>query len=275
MKKLLVFALSFAFVAHSYATDNLTEQISLATEMETTSLSVANEDTYDEGLFKHLGVGVRASTMGLGLEVSTTLSKNFKLRGGYNFASYSHDFSISMDDDNLRQAVGYDPDYKTTGKLQFSSGHLLLDIHPMRYGVFHFTAGVFIGGNKIKANGRLVDPTTGAESELLPGEDWPQLALEKHLIDINGGKIDAAFHLGDAAIKPYFGIGIGRSLPKSRLGFMFELGALYQGDYVIKQNGKEVNLTNTINESFEDIGDYTKWLKWWPVLNFQLTYRIF
>ena len=241
------------------------------------------QDSYDERPFKHLGVGLKASTLGPGIELSTTLSKNFKLRAGLNIAKYSHSYDIEMEDDMLNMALGYDPDYDMKAKLDFAHGHLLFDIHPMRYGVFHFTAGVFFGNSKIKASGLLVNPETGQKATLRPefveqygGWEAITLELDKHGISIDDARIDAELELGNT-IKPYFGIGIGRSLPKKRLGFMFEIGALYQGDYKLKQNGRKVeNFEDLSRDSFgEDISDFTDWLKWWPMINFQLTYRIF
>ncbi len=150
----------------------------------------------------------------------------------------------------------------------------------MNYGIFHFTAGMFIGKNQIKAKGYLQNPNTGqklTDQDLLDAGwpyGWPTLELDKHGITIDDGEINGTLQLGNV-FKPYFGIGLGRSLPKSRIGFMFELGAIYQGDYIIKQGGKKVNLLDQANESFADISDYTKYFRWWPMLNFQLTYRIF
>lgn len=64
--------------------------------------------------------------------------------------------------------------------------------------------------------------------------------MDGHAVEIKDGEMNGSFEMG-GAFKPYFGIGIGRSLPKKRLGFMFELGVLYQGDYKLKQFGKEVS----------------------------------
>lgn len=264
MKKIFLLLLSFvlAFSATAQNEQNSSKQ----------------QEESDNAPFKHLGIGLRVSTLGAGLEVSTNLNKNFKLRGGLSILPYSKDFTFNMDDSKLYEALGgYNPDYKMEGKLNFTNGHLLVDIHPMRYGIFHFTAGLFIGKNKIDASGYLQNSVTGkriTSEDLAPGYAWPKLEIEGHQVVIDNGAIDATFELGQT-LKPYFGIGIGRSLPKSRLGFMFELGAIYQGDYKIKQAGQEVNITQQVHDSFQDIGDYTKYLKWWPMLNFQLTYRIF
>lgn len=227
--------------------------------------------------FKDLGVGLRVSTLGVGVEATTTLSNYFKLRGGFDLATYSRNFTIGITDDNLSTLLGYEPDYKMKAKLNFFSGHVLVDIHPLRSGIFHFTTGFYIGNNKLKANGRLVDPSTGEDSQLPPGHSWDEIELEldKHGISIDEGHINGSIELGNV-IKPYFGIGLGRSVPKSRLGFMFELGVLYQGDWKIKQNGKKVESLEVGDNSFGDgVEDARKWLRWWPMVGFQLTYRIF
>lgn len=224
---------------------------------------------------KNIGIGVRASTLGVGVEATTAINKTFRVRSGLNAMPYNHDFTIDIDDQNVRDAIGYDPEYKLRGKVSFVNGHVLFDINPFGDSLFHVTAGVFLGENKLKADGRLVDPRTGQDAVLLPGEDWPNIYFDDYEIDIKNGRITADLTVGENFVKPYLGIGIGRSLPKKRVGFMFELGAMYHGGYTIKQNGKEVPTSSVGIESFEDAEDITKYLKWWPMVNMQLTYRLF
>ncbi len=50
---------------------------------------------------------------------------------------------------------------------------------------------------------------------------------------------------------------------------------IYQGKYSLKQDGKKVTVVDDAAENFEDIDTYTNLLKWWPMMNFQLSYRIF
>ena len=45
-----------------------------------------------------IGVGVKAGTLGLGVEVSTSLLPNTRLRGGFNYLSYSFDSTIASID---------------------------------------------------------------------------------------------------------------------------------------------------------------------------------
>lgn len=230
--------------------------------------------------FSHLGVAVGTSTLGLGIEAATPIHKNFTLRGGINFMGYtSGSFTIDLDDDDrgsLKKAYGYVPEYEVKGKLSFVNGNVLVDWHPMRNGIFHFTTGFYIGSNKIKADGYLANPQTGERATLLAGQTPPTIQFEDYELKVKeDASMNADLTLGKA-IKPYFGLGLGKSITKSRVGFKFELGALYQGKYSLKQNGEKLEINdNSQNSSMSDVDKYTKWLKWWPMLNFQLTYRIF
>ncbi|MEN9918592.1 MAG: hypothetical protein RL662_1028 [Bacteroidota bacterium] len=233
---------------------------------------------FSRGFFDRISFGIGASTMGPGIEVMTTLSQNLNLRLGYNFLEYkSPKFTVGIDDENIKGAVdgNFSPDYTGDGKFKLNHGHVLFDIHPMSFGIFHLTAGVFMGKNEVKVKGRLANPDTGGGVQLADNvTSWPQLGFHDYNLNIrNDGTLDADLKLGNF-VKPYVGIGLGKSIPKSRLGFKFELGALYNGDYKLSQNGEVLASANQVSESFKDVDEYTKYFKWWPVINFQLIYRL-
>jgi len=214
--------------------------------------------------------------MGVGLEAATPINDYFKLRAGIDYMGFkSSTFDISLDDPNdvLYTAFGEVPDYKMKGELSFINGHALVDFHPVKKGIFHLTAGFFIGKNQLKAKGFLAGED-GNPVQLRPGLEWPSIEFDGHKLELTDANLDATLQLGKV-IKPYFGFGLGRAISKSRVSFKFEMGVIYQGDYSIKQNGKKVDIVKTATENFEDIDTYTRLLKWWPMLNFQLTYRIF
>ncbi|MDR1883670.1 MAG: hypothetical protein LBR26_12940 [Prevotella sp.] len=230
----------------------------------------------NKAFLSHLSVAVRASTMGVGLQVATPINDYLKLRAGIDFAGYKTSaFNIDLSDPDgvFNTSFGYVPQYRMDGELNFTNGNILVDFHPTK-GIFHFTAGVFIGTNQLKARGFLVD-SKGDRVKLKEGvTKWPEIDFEGYQLILDNANLDATLQLGKT-IKPYFGLGLGRSIANKRVAFKFELGMIYQGDYSIKQNGKEVKIVENVSENFEDIGDYTKWLKWWPMLNFQLSYKIF
>ncbi|MDU1892219.1 MAG: hypothetical protein E6767_16165 [Dysgonomonas sp.] len=244
---------------------------------ETTEATVQELEYYQGGPLSHLNVAVRLSTMGFGIEAATPLNSYLKLRAGINYMGYkSSDFDISLDDPSgmLEEAIGYVPDYNMKGELNFTNGHVLVDFHPVKKGIFHLTAGAYIGKNQLKAKGYLVDGDGNRATLIDPTEKWPNIDFDGHQLDINNGDLNATLQLGQV-IKPYFGFGLGRAISKSRVSFKFEMGAIYQGKYTLKQNGKKVETISNAVENFEDIDKITNILKWWPMLNFQLTYRIF
>ena len=74
------------------------------------------------------------------------------------------------------------------------------------------------------------------------------------------------------SIRPYFGLGVGRAVPKHRVGFRFELGAMYIG----KPDVDSPNIDGTLNS--EDLDGFNKTLskcRFYPQLSFKLTYRLF
>lgn len=226
--------------------------------------------------FSRWGLSLRLNTYGIGLQAATSLNKNLVLRAGIDL------FPVRIGYQNLdlvdeleavSYAFGYVPGYRAKGKLEFINGHLLLDFHPVKTGIFHITAGVHIGSSKATLNGFLSDPDDNP-AVLLPGYIWPTLEFGGQKVYLEGGKLNLDLKMGNT-IKPYLGIGLGRAIPNKRFGFKFDIGIMYQGNYTMKQNGIEFDLSDVVVADVRDIDDYTRWLKWWPMLNFQLTYRIF
>jgi hypothetical protein len=240
----------------------------------TCSLPVVGQDNAP---FSHLNVALRASTVGGGLEFATPLGKLFDARAGFDYLTgnvpYSN-FSLNDDNGNMYDAFGYVPDLRMKEKLNMVHGHLLADFHPVAKGIFHITAGVFIGTSNLNADGFLAN-SNNDPAELKGGYEWPKVIVDGREIDFDGGKSTADIYLGNA-VKPYLGLGLGNAVTRGRVGFKFELGLLYQGDYSLKQGGQDID---TINEKgindMKDADRYTKLLRWWPMLNLQLTYRIF
>ncbi|MCC9042389.1 hypothetical protein LNQ81_06735 [Myroides sp. M-43] len=231
---------------------------------------------YDGVFLSHLNVAAGVSTLGFTIEAATPLSERLKLRAGidvFNFNTKQYDFDIDDTEGTLHEAFGFTPTYESKGSLNAVHGHALVDFYPFKGGILHLTAGAYIGSNKLKAKGILTDGN-GTLVELKPGYEWPTIDFDGKELDINHGRLDAELTLGQT-IKPYIGIGLGRAVSKKRLGVKFEIGVMYQGDYTLKQNGKTVATTTDINASIEDADKVTKWLKWWPMVNLQLNYRIF
>ncbi|MDR2774541.1 MAG: hypothetical protein LBC19_07350, partial [Tannerella sp.] len=230
---------------------------------------------FTESLFDHTSLGMRASTVGIGLELSTTLSRNLQFRIGYDLIDYRRNVNLKTKDVNLQTAVGIStfPILKTKADFSYRNGHALIDIYPVRKGIFHLTTGIYYGMSKIDVDGQVVHPKMKNPLPLATGQKWPDLNFANYAVAINNGKVKSEMILGNRW-KPYLGIGIGRSVPHTRLGFKIELGVLYQGDFVMKQNGKKLIKDETRPDSFINGFNYTRWMNLYPVASLQLIYRI-
>ena len=233
--------------------------------------------------FNNLGVSLKLSpTLGYGVEAATGLNNMFILRLGlnmtYGISFGQRNIDLEFNESYIMERFGYEPEFRMKPLLKFTHGNLLVDFHPA--GVFHITTGVFVGGLKFGVKGDLVD-ANNKKSVLLPGQSWPSYEIGDQTVAMNGGSAQADLRIGNI-IKPYFGLGVGRAVAKNkRLAFKFELGALYQGNsYIVKSNGKKLDLSNSDDEDLRDIHDqitneYAKYIRFWPQMNFQLSYRIF
>lgn len=243
--------------------------------LSTLSFTVVSQENKP---FSKMDVSLRFSTMGLGLEVSSPLNSNFKTRAGVDYMRFTtgyYNTSLGDNSGNLRKAFGYTPDYRTKVGLSLFHGHLLVDYYPVGTGIFYITTGVYAGFNKILPDGFLSNPDDNSIAILLPGEKWPVVELSGHQIDVTNGHIDDLEVKLGRTIKPYLGFGLGRTFGKSKFGYKVELGVLYQGNYSVRQSGIKINVTEADLNDFEDVYGYIKKLKFWPMVNFQLTYNIF
>lgn len=98
------------------------------------------------GAAQAAGVGLRAGTTGIGVDVAWGIAPTVSARLGYSALNWNYDVSTSN--------VHYD------GDLKLSNLSGLLDFHPLGP-VFRITGGVILNSNKYQATGR---PATGPGS---------------------------------------------------------------------------------------------------------------
>jgi hypothetical protein len=230
--------------------------------------------------FKHWALGVDAGTYGVGVSAATSLSSNFKLRLGVNHLgfNYKDGFDMGGVDGYLPELPAEAPSIEMEGqitdlKLNFTQGKVLVDYYPMKNGVFSLTAGLYLGKNMISGAGKIENYEALVEQN---GGERPVFGFEDLTIQPEAnGSFDAKIQFGNA-IKPYVGIGLGRTIANSRVGFKFDLGVVFQGDIQFKSKTIYPG-SNTTNMAYNKLNDYvsTDLLKLWPILSFSLSYRIF
>jgi hypothetical protein len=226
------------------------------------------------GMFENWSVGVNAGLYGLGIQGATSLSPNFKARVGFDYLKLSYNDGISFDAPIIN---AQNRDISLSGELsgaelKFPNFKAMVDFYPVKNGIFCITAGFYVGNNKITTNGK-VDDYQNLMNEI---GKHPEFDMEGTIIKPNNdGSFDANIKLGET-FKPYVGLGLGRTIPNSRVGFKFELGVVYQGKISVDSDNVSDSGLAKVNDmaSDFDLPVSKNVLKLWPMLNFTLSYRI-
>jgi hypothetical protein len=152
----------------------------------------------------HVGIGVKFSTMGAGIEAAIPITSNTNLRGGFNIFSYSR----RLDRDGIHYA----------GDWSFRSVQATFDWFPF-HGAFHLSPGVLVyNGNEFTA----VANAPAGQTFTLGGTTYASSAVDP----VHGnGKIE----FNKAA--PMVLAGWGNLIPRSgkRFSFPFEFGVAFSG----------------------------------------------
>ncbi len=153
--------------------------------------------------FSRIGIGVKVSTLGAGIEAATPLAQKFNLRGGFNMIRYSHTITDS--------GIQYD------GQLHFQSAEAHLDYFP--FWGFHVSPGLlFYNGNQINATAMV----PGLQNFSVGGTTYES----DPAVPVTGtAKMDFV------KVSPSIMLGVGNLIPRSgrHYSFLFEVGGAYQG----------------------------------------------
>ena len=151
-----------------------------------------------------IGVGVKVSLLGAGVEVATPITYRTNLRVGFNAFGYSRGFT--------NNGIGYN------ANLTFRSVETHFDWFPFAGG-FHLSPGVMVyNGNKITANASV----TSGQSFSLGGTSY---------ISDAANPITGTGKIGFNKVAPTILFGWGNLLPRSGRHFSipFEAGVVFEG----------------------------------------------
>jgi hypothetical protein len=158
----------------------------------------------------HVGIGVKISTLGAGIETAVPLAAKANLRGGVNFFQYNR----AIINDGIHYA----------GQLQFRSAEAHFDWYP--FGGFHVSPGVlFYNGNQLTASASV----PGGQNFTLNGTAYQSDSTNP----VTGtGKLDFV------KVSPSIMLGFGNLIPRSgrHYSFLFEFGGAYQGSARVALN---------------------------------------
>lgn len=230
--------------------------ISLIILVISTTSSMAQND-----VFNHLALGAGVGTQGISVDVATSLTKYAAVRAGVNFMP-----GIKMNDrmhgDIIEGGLTVPASFAVEGKISRTTIDVAVDAYPFGNGFF-VTAGLSFGGKKIvKLTGNLSDNIAIGDGYLEIGE---------YKIPVKNGKVNGAIEVN--AVRPYFGLGYGRAVPKGRVACRIELGVQLHGKPVPTSAFGDISkmLNDKSNDDFSKIVDK---LTVYPVLKFRIAGRI-
>lgn len=194
------------------------------------------------------GVGIKASTLGAGVEYENQFHDNFGMRLGLNYFKY--DSTISVDD------IEYD------SSVNLQSASAILDWYPSA-GSFRLTGGIMLNGNDADIEATPNTPVTIGDNVYTPEM-------------VGTLSSSATFN----ALAPYAGVGWSSGTGKSGgLSFAFDIGILFQGspsieDYhatgsVAGDPAFQDDVDKEVAKLEDDLDSY----RFYPVAALTLTYR--
>lgn len=271
----------------------------------TSAMSAQAQLRDDKNCFNHLSVGVSAGTSGVGFEVGTTVCPVLTLRAGMDIVpkslKVSTDFNVdrpevlkNVSSELLASRYVDIPDYgvdiPVTGILNKTQGKVFLDLYTGRNSTFHFTVGATFGSSTL-ASVKATDKTIAAvelynydvrNGNIMAEPNYPNgfdIELEGYNITPNKGRVRLDAQV--KSVRPYFGLGFGRSVPRKRVGVKFELGAEYIGKIkivdVYGNNGEGYTITQDtpgLSDDFRDVLKYIDKVPVYPSLKLTIFGRI-
>lgn len=194
-----------------------------------------------------LGVGVKGSTLGLGVELTKSLVPTLNGRIGFN----KYTFSTSGTESDIE----YDID------LEWQTTAAMLDWHPFD-GSFRLTLGYVFNGNQISMDAKPTSAVTNTYT--IDGVDYTLDSLSGDITFTNG---------------TYLGLGWGNAGDGEGFGLSFEVGALYQGapDLDLSARGTSSVVDDPVFQDHlaqeeKDAEDAMESYQWYPVVGLGITY---
>lgn len=163
-----------------------------------------------------VGIGIRASTLGVGGEISIRPSPYLGVRLGGNYFTFTRDATID--------GVAYD----LTPRLQ--SGIAIVDLHPLGSS-FHLSGGLLWNENEGEVEARLTGPITIGAQTYQPDEVGSLAGVVRY----------------ESKYVPYAGLGFAG---RGRVSLLFDLGVAFSGYPRVALTGT-TNLTGPARDVFD------------------------
>jgi len=241
--------------------------------------SSAQED-FERGIFNHLGANLSVGSEGIGIGLASPVTDYLELGVGVNIMpsfKIKGDVNVNFNMGSLPIPISQSDKVKITGDLNRTTMDVKLNVYPFGGRSTFFIAGGFsFGGEKIATLTGHSDVVQQAVADYPEYKDLILNSISAELDKYNVKFDEKGDVNGDLRVnkfRPYVGLGVGRLIPKKRVGFRFEAGCNFMGKIKVYQNDREVNISE-INNGNDDISKVIDKVKVYPVIKFTLTCRI-
>ena len=247
--------------------------LSVALAMMTVSAMLAQSEDLKYGLGNRIGIGVGAGTEGIGVDVSTCLSKYFGVRAGLNFMpdiNIKTDVDIEPNTENLPPLSDEESTLNVKGSLKRTTFDLKFDCYPTG-GSFFVTAGFSVGGDKLV---QVTGHSDYIQNNLNLAKNYGIQIGDYNIPFDENGDVNGGLKVNN--FRPYLGLGFGRLIPKNRIGFRFEMGVQFHGKPKVYADGVDTDdlLNQLDDEVSDDITNIMNDFKVWPVVKLSFRGRI-
>lgn len=193
-----------------------------------------------------LSIGAKAGTMGFGGELGLAITPRIHLRLGGSYFRYEIDLEA------------FQSEVKGSSYAQVGSVSVLANFHPARY--FYLSAGVLYNMFEAGIYGLPANPITIGNIQANPDEVGYLEVTMKPGMNIN----------------PYAGIGFGRAVSKNRVvSFNIDLGAAFMDSPKADIQSTGMLTPTSSEDQKRQLNENIAWVQFYPMINFQLNFRIF
>ena len=226
-----------------------------------------------QDLFNHLAVNAHVATTGVGVELSTPITKFITMRAGVTCMP-GFSFNAEVDGQYYVNNTPRDFTVNLDANLKRTQGSVIFNVYPLAKAKvcssFFLAAGLYFGGDKlVKINGHSNE--IAEKINQFNGNPYIELGDYKLPVDENG---NVKGGLKVQKVRPYLGLGFGRYVPKKRISVTGELGVQFHGH--IKPYTSEGEI-----EAFDELTEKDDWKKVmdkltvYPMLKIVISGRIF
>ena len=228
-----------------------------------------------QDLFNHLAVNAHVATTGVGVELSTPITKFITMRAGVTcMPGFSFNAEVDGQYYDYVNTTSRNFTVDLDANLKRTQGSVIFNVYPLAKAKvcssFFLAAGLYFGGDKlVKIKGHS-DEIANDLKQLNGANPYIELGDYKLPVDENG---NVKGGLKVQKVRPYVGLGFGRYVPKKRISVTGELGVQFHGHIKPYTSEGEIAFDEfTENDDWKKVMDK---LTVYPMLKIVISGRIF